>query len=117
LQYYEGGGYVLLNANSGKYKVIENIPVISPDKTRIAIISYCDAYCNPGIDIYKLTDKDIIKEYSLTPEYWASGKLQWLGDNNIEVNVEVPVYGKETNFIKKKFYLYYTKKSWETKGY
>jgi hypothetical protein len=117
LQYYEGGGYVLLNANNGKYKVIENIPVISPDKTRIAVISYCDAYCSPGIAIMRITDEDIISEFSLKPEYWASGKLQWVNDNNIKVNIEIPVYDKETKFLKKTFYIYRLKNGWKTKGY
>ena len=26
LQYYEGGGYIFLNANNGKYEIIEEIP-------------------------------------------------------------------------------------------
>jgi hypothetical protein len=117
LQYYEGEGYIVLNANNGKYEIIEHIPSISPGRIRIAVISYCDAYCNPGIEIYKLTDKDIIKEYSRpSKEYWFSGNLQWLDDNNIKVTIKVwSDHYKKTE--DRAFFLFYADNGWKTKGY
>jgi hypothetical protein len=132
LQYYEGGGYVFLNANNGIYKVIEDVipPSISPGLKRIATISWCDAFCNPGIVIMRMTDEDIIKEFSLEPrEYWLGGELQWLDDDNIKVTIAVPTYGKiadtkvltipgtKIKYVEKIFFLYYADNSWKTKGY
>ena len=118
LQYYEGGGFIFLNANNGKYEIIEDIPLISPDKKRIAVVSYCDAYCNPGIEVLRISDKDIIKEFTLTPkEYWANGTLQWLDKENIKVTIKVPIYGKEIRYSEKHFFIFFADNGWKTKGY
>ena len=62
----------------------------------------------------QITDKDIIKEYSLpSKEYWFSGNLQWLDDKNIKVTIKVwsAVYKKTEDIT---FFLFYTDNSWKT---
>jgi hypothetical protein len=118
IYYYEGEGYILLNANNGIYKALESIPSISPGRKRIATISWCDAFCTPGIVIMRMTDEDIIKEFSLKPkEYWLEPELQWMDDDNIKVAVKVPIYGKPIKYVEKIFYLYYADNGWKTKDY
>lgn len=122
LQYYEGEGYIFLNADNGQYRIIQDIPLISPDAKRIAVFSDCDAYCVPGIEIYRMTKSNIIKEFSLTPkEYWAGGKLQWFDKHNIRVSINIlddqNNQRQAQNYKEKSFFIYYIDNGWKTKNY
>ena len=118
VQYYEGRGYIFLNADNGKYNGIPDVPLVSPDNKRIAIIDLDYAYSKPSIEIMQITDKEIIKEFSLSLKgYYDKGNLQWLDNDNIKITIEVPVSGKEIKYSNKYFFLYQTDTGWKTKDY
>lgn len=121
VQYYEGRGYIFLNATSGKYKEIQEIPLISPDGKRGAIISICEAYCDTGIVIIRMTDKDIFEEFSLTPkeDNWVDGNLQWIDSDNLKCTIKGFYYNEEKKYIEveKNFFLRYGDNDWKVEGY
>ena len=87
VQYYEGGGYLLVNAVSGSAQVVFGEPIVSPDGARLITTSLdLIAEFDPnGIQIWRLTSDSLVLEHQATPDDWGPAAARWTGPNAVDV--------------------------------
>lgn len=114
--YNEGGAYLLFNRKNGSMTRLEDIPIFSPDKNYFITVSICDAYCDRGLRIWKISETGLEQDWSMVPdEYWAYGKAEWTGKHLIKItkNVKKDPADPRTKYIDKNFYIRRVSGKWK----
>jgi hypothetical protein len=96
---YELSQYRAINSKNGKQKILEDLPVISPDKKRIAVASLgvdSDSKYN-GIFFYRLsgdslrTEKVFLEDDVPDQERWGPSDAHWIDNKTVEFTKNVPL--------------------------
>lgn len=85
VQYYEGGGYLVINENSGEMVHIIDPLVVSPSK-KYAIAGNCDlvaGYTFNGIELYEIQNNNLVLVGKKELEGWGPKKLYWQNDSTL----------------------------------
>ncbi len=79
-QFVEGNAIRLVNARTGWSVFVDDLPVPSPDATRLVTASLAlEAAFNPNRLAVWIVDADTIKrEWALEPQEWGPAEPQWL---------------------------------------
>ncbi len=83
--HFEGGGNVIVDANTGNVLELDGPPVVAPDRTRFITTSVdLVAGHNPNrIRIYRRSGSGWEVEWSLAPADWGASSPRWLDDRTI----------------------------------
>jgi hypothetical protein len=95
-QHYETTDYVLVHAQSGREFAIEDLPVVSPDRTRLvtALAGLSGMSAGNGIQIWRLEPDGLRLEFELRPDDWEPADLQWEGAQAIRLRKLVPMHSR-----------------------
>jgi hypothetical protein len=85
VQFYEGGGYLMINDNTGKEFFILDLPTISPSKQRLVSSSNYAEIEDSGIQIWRLTSNEMVLEWSIESADWGAKNAIWLDDKTISL--------------------------------
>lgn len=101
-QHYEGGSFLLVSKKSGNQYVVDALPVVAPSKDYLATVIICDAYCIPRIRIWSVDPHKLALDCSLlVKEYWEEARIQWVGNNSIELVYKIKDSLFKTHITKK----------------
>jgi len=85
VQYYEGTAYLLIGMRSGNRQLIQEVPIISPDRARFATVSAAESYNPNGIQIWRLVAGQPKLEWSYAAEGWRPAEPSWLGSERLRI--------------------------------
>jgi hypothetical protein len=92
VQLFEGDGYLMINDRTGRRYSIHDLPMVSPDRTRLATLSLdLEAGYNPNaIQIWRLTPAAMSLEWSLSPQDWGPAGGKWLDNATLSLVRQIP---------------------------
>ena len=99
-QEYEGAGYVLVHARSAKPFPLQSLPVISPDRSRIATASagLSGGYGANAVQIWKVLSDGTQLEFEIRPDDWEPADPTWLDDRTLRLRKQAPLIGDARAF-------------------
>ncbi len=108
IQHYEGCSHLLVNGINGEKQYIFGKTKLSPDKSRIVSfnVDLIAGYSMNGFQIIEVKNNHFRIEYEYSPKDWGPNNINWLSNNEIEIEIlgvkdnEEQIIGK-TNFILK----------------
>lgn len=108
LQYFEGGAYLIVNGMNGETQYIIGKTKLSPDMKKIVSynVDIVAGYSKNGFQIIELKNNHFNIEYEYLPKDWGPNNINWLNNNEIEIEKlglqdgTEKIIGK-TNFILK----------------
>jgi hypothetical protein len=85
VQYYEGSTCYLVNLTTGKDEDVISIPVISPDRRRIAVanVDLESRYTPNVLSVFEIRPTGLATEFFEKPGDWGPGKLRWVTNEEI----------------------------------
>ncbi|GBR74732.1 hypothetical protein NO1_1859 [Candidatus Termititenax aidoneus] len=85
--WYEGNQYILINNETGATQDIWNIPHISPQKNRLAIVNkdMIAGYTANGIQIFEIVSGNYIKQFERQLE-WGAADPRWQNNDTLSVD-------------------------------
>jgi hypothetical protein len=83
VNYYEGDAYILVSNRTGQKIFISNVPEISPDGHKLAVVSAAEAYNFSGIVILKWTPHGYIEDARYEPGDSYYQFVKWEGSDRI----------------------------------
>jgi hypothetical protein len=92
VQLWEGDAYLMVNDRTGQRRFIHDLPIISPDKTRLVTISMdLEAQYNPNaIQVWRLTPGKMVREWSRDIKGWGPAGGAWLDNDTISLIKKIP---------------------------
>ena len=87
VQFYEGGGYLLINKEKGNKIFIWSKPVFSPDKKHFVCYS-CDleaGYISNGFQLFEVKNKEVLLLWSKEINEWGPSEIRWKNDSTIYI--------------------------------
>ncbi len=87
LQYYEGGGFMLVDQKDGQEYPISDFPVLSPNGNAF-VCAHADVaagYDPNSLQIWHISSGKPLLSYELNPKDWGPSKVNWLGNERIKV--------------------------------
>jgi len=78
--------YRLYNVSTGKHTVLNGVPHFSKNNQFVFLTNYINnsgKWCANEIQLHKITDNDVIKEWSHKPENSIFLDAEWANDNDI----------------------------------
>jgi hypothetical protein len=87
IQYYEGDSFCLVDAKTGNKTGICGRPLLSPRGDAFACF-VTDAENGNSIEIWRVTSSRLHREWLLEPAEWLPGRIIWLSDQTIRVDVD-----------------------------
>jgi hypothetical protein len=99
-QLYEGADYLLVHARSGEQFVLQERPVISPDRLRIVTASAGLSGMSNGnaVQIWRLQPRRPELEFELSPRDWEPSEPKWLDSKTIRLRQQAPHVGEGRAF-------------------
>jgi hypothetical protein len=99
-QAYEGADYVLVHARTGRRFFLQDVPVVSPDRSRIVTASagLSGGYAANAVQIWELRTDGPRLEFDLRPEDWEPSAVEWLDDRTIRLKKQAPLRGENRAF-------------------
>ncbi len=107
LQFYEGGGYLLVSAKSGKSTISNGPPLVSPDGHRVAAanVDLESQYTPTTLTIWQVTDDSLALEWRhdflpdgiVNDSTWGPSGLRWVSP--IELRFRKTLMSGPTNEI------------------
>lgn len=90
-QWYEGGGYVLVDEETGQRQFVYGLPVISPDRTRLAVASLdlVAGYVPNLMQIFAAGPEGLALEWQLVAAdaggtaAWGPAEVEWLDSRTV----------------------------------
>jgi hypothetical protein len=78
--FYEGGQFLLVDEHSGEERIIDGLPVGSPDGTRFVTTSLdlVAGHQANRIAIYRVRDGAIEREWAEEPRGWGPSEAEWI---------------------------------------
>jgi hypothetical protein len=115
VQLWEGEGYMLVNDRTGKKYHLDDLPIISPDRTRLVTLSYdLDARYNPNaIKVWRLSPEKLVLEYSLEPKDWGPAGGAWLDHQTVSLTKKIPMGEYHQDFRQVPMLLKKTPTGWQ----
>ena len=100
VQLCEGDAYLMVNDQTGQRQFIHDLPIISPDKTRLVTISMdLEAQYNPNaIQIWRLAPGKMVREWSREIKGWGPAGGAWLDHHTITLMKKVPLHAFPTQY-------------------
>lgn len=91
-QYYEGEEYVMLQDQTGKMFPLPNVPVVSPDKSRLAttFAGLSGGYSPNTVEIWLLTPAGLAQEFTTHPRDWEPTGAVWVDNATIRLTTRTP---------------------------
>jgi len=89
--FWEGDGYLMINDHTGYQYRIHDLPILSPDRKRLATISFSVAYNPSDIQIWQLTPVAMTLEWTLDPEDWRPSGGVWLDSSTLILVKQFPI--------------------------
>ena len=85
VQLYEGGGFVLVSAATGRLLELDDRPVIAPGGLRFATASWdTEAGYNPNrAQIYRLAGDSAVLEWQVEPSSWGPTDVLWINESTL----------------------------------
>jgi hypothetical protein len=84
-QYDEGSSIRLMNARTGWSVLIDNLPVVSPDRKRFVTISLGQERYDPErLQVWVVEDDMLRKEWGFVPNYPDPHEARWLSNRRFE---------------------------------
>jgi len=113
VQYYEGDGYLLVDAKTGTMKYVWGLPIGSPDNDRFIVISEdLDAGYKPNlIQIWRRSSNGFYNEWDKKFEEVGPLEAAWINKKKLKIvfaRLENGVYEKSTKYL----FLNDAKKDW-----
>lgn len=104
IQYWEGGGYLLVDGRTGRRHEVVSVPRVSPDDRRFTVFSSAlDTYSSSALQIWRVDDRGIELEWEAelaeaggSPQAddaateWGPGDVVWAAPDSLRVYLEVP---------------------------
>ena len=87
IQYYEGGGFILMSRKTGRDTKVFHEPIFSPDR-RHFVTNSADlqaGYDVNGFEIYSMEGTFPLQIHAETPNDWAPAKVTWLDNSSFEI--------------------------------
>lgn len=107
LQYYEGGAYLLVNGMNGETQYVFGKTKLSPDMKKL--VSYnadiVAGYSKNGFQIIDLKNFYFTIEYEYLPNDWGPNNINWINNDEIEIEKLGLQNGTEKIIGKTKFIL------------
>ena len=109
-QYYEGDDYLLIHDTTGRQSELQDLPVTSPDKSRLVTASngISGGYNANGVQIWRLTKDGAVLEQSFDVKGWAPSNPVWT--NNQEIRLVRTFPG---SYKKEPIVLRFSQQRWE----
>jgi hypothetical protein len=109
-QYYEGDDYLLIQDTSGRQSELQDLPVISPDKSRLVTASngISGGYNANGVQIWQLTKDGAVLEQSFDVKGWAPSDPVWTNNEEIRLVKTFPGSHKKETVV-----LRFSQQRWE----
>ena len=100
-QYYEGDDYLLIQDTTGHQSELQDLPVVSPDKSRLVTASngISGGYNANGIQIWRLTKDGAVLEQSFDVKGWAPSDPVWTNNQEIRLVRTFPGSHKKEPFV------------------
>ena len=100
-QYYEGDDYLLIQDTTGQKSEVQDVPVLSPDKSRFVTASngISGGYNANGVQIWRLTKDGAVLEQSFDVKGWAPSDPVWTNNQEIRLVRTFPGSHKHENFV------------------
>jgi hypothetical protein len=97
IQFYEGGGYLLINRKNGFQKYISGKPYLSPDKTKLMTINVDieAGYDFNGIELLSFSGDSLKTDCVININNWGPDKMKW--NSNKEVIIKAFYMDKKEN--------------------
>jgi hypothetical protein len=84
--YYEGGAEFLISKKTGEKVDTYREPHLSPDGKYIATASNEEAYGDPGVFLWEITEGAMVSRFRFVPEdYQVFNFVDWVGSEKIEL--------------------------------
>jgi len=91
-QYYEGSAYNLVSDRSGRSFYAPELPVVSPNRERLASASaeLETGYSPNQLLVWRVTGDSVAAEFELKPDGWGMADPVWVNDTTLRVTKVVP---------------------------
>jgi len=88
-QHYEGADYLLIHARAGSRYELHDVPVVSPDRQRLATASdgVAGGYNPNAVQIWRLTKDGLELEQTLELEELGPSNPQWIDNRTIRLTL------------------------------
>jgi tetratricopeptide (TPR) repeat protein len=94
-QLYEGDGYLMVDARTGRKYELQALPVVSSDRQRLVTASngISGGYNPNAVQIWRLTNEGMAIEQTIEPKDWGPSDPFWETDKTIRLTRNLPVTG------------------------
>lgn len=115
--YWEGYGYILVDAATGHQTHLDAPPVVSPDRKRLitANMDLEAGYTRTRIQIYRLVDDRLELEWTHEPQddpRWGPSSAEWIDSVTVSVAKNVPDYSAGISYTRVPIRLRLTENGW-----
>jgi len=82
-QPYEGHFIRLVNARTGWSTLVDDMPMISPDRRRFVTVALDrEVHSNPELVVWRVDGDTLRREWDLVPTYWTPEHIRWLSNRS-----------------------------------
>lgn len=81
--FYEGGGYLMVNYQNGKRYSLHDLFLLSPDRKRLATVLNSEAHNPTAIQIWNISPEKMTLEWSLEPKVWGPTDGAWQNNDTL----------------------------------
>lgn len=94
-QMYEGHAFALVHGTYGWSAVLDDAPLLSPDRTRLLTASHDTeaGYVANRARIFRITPDSLVLEWEIAPERWGPEDAHWVDDRTVRLQ-RVPAVGQ-----------------------
>jgi hypothetical protein len=86
-QYYEGYDFLMISESTGRRVKLQESPVVSPDRRRLATASAgLFGCCGPNaVQVWRLTSRGLTLEQTIEPKEWEPSDIEWTDNRTIRL--------------------------------
>ena len=81
--FYEGGGYLMVNCQNGKRYPLHDLFLLSPDRKRLATVLNSEAHNPTAIQIWSISPEKMTMEWSFDPKVWGPTDGAWQNNDTL----------------------------------
>lgn len=91
-QFYEGIDYLMIDERNGRRFVLQELPVVSPDRRRLVTASngIIGGYSPNAVQIWRVTKSGLVLEQTIRMRDWGPSDARWIDNQTIDLTKTFP---------------------------